>query len=228
MKKLILEFLLALLLVAVATISFGQGYEIIVDYKHTTAVVENGTVQSAAEEKHSNYLDKIKTNLQTINTNASSVVLAQTMIYEGLSNVNSALKNGMAVKDLAVIVADILRYTSQTVTMAKAEPYLLLFAENYAVQIKGRAVRLVNDVSQFILKEGGNVLADYNSRDQLLNRVRQELQIIDGMAYGAWKAMYWAKERGIIASLNPFAGFINTDRATVGDIIRNAKYLKQQ
>lgn len=204
----------------------AQGYRVVTDKKHQAAVAENGSVQSAAEATHSNYLNKINQDLETINTNTGSVVLAQTMIYHGLSNVNSALKNGLVVKDLAFITADILRYTNQSVDLAKDEPYLLLFAENYAEQIRGRAARLVNDVAQFVLKDGGNVLADYNSRDQLLNRVRQELQIIDGMAFGAWKAMFWAKERGVLASINPFAGYINTDRSTVSEIIRNAKYLK--
>lgn len=38
--------------------------------------------------------------------------------------------------------------------------------------------------------------------------------------------MYWAKERGIVVSLTPFADYINQDRQHVEDIIRNAKYLK--
>jgi len=53
------------------------------------------------------------------------------------------------------------------------------------------------------------------------------LQILDGLAYGTWKAMYWAKERGVIASLNPFANFISQDTRIVDQIIQNAKYLHQ-
>ncbi|MGF7079711.1 hypothetical protein [Mucilaginibacter sp. UYCu711] len=211
-------------LISQFTTGFTQ--RIVFDPKHFASVVENGSVQSSAEVTHSQYLKKIDNNLQTVNTNVGSVVLAQTLIYNGLANVNSALKNGLTVKDMAVIVADIVSYTNQTLQMAKAEPYLLFFTESYANEIKGRATRLVTDVSSFVLKEGDNVLADYNTRDQLLAHVRQELQIIDGLAYGAWRAVFWAKERGIIASLNPFAVFINNDKIFVDDIIRNAKYLK--
>lgn len=204
-----------------------RAQRVVFDPQHYASVVENGLVQSSAEVTHSQYLHQIDGNLQTINTNVGSVVLAQTILYNGLANVSSALKNGMVVRDLAVIVADILRYTNQTLAMAKAEPYLLLFAESYAKEIRGRASRLVTDVSGFVIKQGGNVLANHNSRDQLLGHIRRELQIIDGMAYGAWKAMFWARERGIIASLNPFAAFINNDQRFVSDIIRQAKYLKQ-
>ena len=93
--------------------------------------------------------------------------------------------------------------------------------------MKIKALGLVSDVSGYILKSGDNVLADYNSRDQLLRRVTQRLQILDGLAYGAWSAMYWAKERGLVASLDPFQSFINKDKFFVQQIIQNAKYLHQ-
>ncbi|MDP9047516.1 MAG: hypothetical protein M3N14_05220 [Bacteroidota bacterium] len=224
MKK--LNFLIGLLYFGLH-FNLVLAQDVVIDPQHLATVIENGAVQSSAESTHNNYLGKINDNLQTINTNVGSLVLAQTMIYEGLSNVNSALKNGMAVKDMALIVSDIISYTNQTLALAKSEPYLFLFTQKFGTEIQGRATRLVTDVSAFILKEGDNVLVDYNSRDQLLRHVRLELQIIDGLAYGAYRAVFWAKQKGIVASLNPYSGFINQDKTFVEDIIRNAKYLKQ-
>ncbi|MDB5143370.1 MAG: hypothetical protein JWQ66_2083 [Mucilaginibacter sp.] len=206
---------------------FAQGYEIVYDYQHFASVTANAAVRSAAESTHENYLGKINNNITDLNTNVGSVVLAQTMIYQALSNVNSALKDGLEVKNMAVIVEDMTGYINQALTLAKDDPALLLVAGNIATQMRFRAVTLVSDVSAFVLKEGSNVLADYNARDQMLHHVIQQLQILDGLAYGAWKAMYWAKERGIIASLNPFAGYINKDKIFVAQIIQNAKYLRQ-
>lgn len=209
---------------AIGPVLFAQ--QLVYDARHFQAVIENGTVQSAAELTHEQYLNKINDNLQAINTNVGSVVLAQTMIFEGLSNVNSTLKEGLAMKNLATIVSDIVSYSDAAVRMGKSEPYLLLFAEHNADEIKARAARLLTDVSGFMLQEDGKILADYNSRDQLISHVRQELQIIDGLAYGAWKAMFWAREKGVFSSLNPFAAFVSRDKAIVDDIIRNTKYLK--
>jgi hypothetical protein len=205
----------------------AQGYEIVYDYQHFVSVTANAAVRSAAESTHENYLGKINNNITDLNTNVGSVVLAQTMIYQALSNVNSALKDGLEVKNMAVIVADMTGYINQALELAKNDPALLLFANNIAAQMRIRSVTLVGDVSAFVLREGSNVLADYNARDQLLHHVIQQLQILDGLAYGAWKAMYWAKERGIIASLNPFAAFINRDKIFVSQIIQKAKYLRQ-
>ncbi|MBD1385864.1 hypothetical protein IDJ75_11285 [Mucilaginibacter rigui] len=201
--------------------------QIVIDYQHLVAVTENGAVRSSAEATHGQYLSKINNNINDLNTNVASVVLAQTIIYQGLSNVNSALKDGLEVRNMAVIIADMTGYINQALAMAKAEPYLLAFANDISSEMRTRALALVRDVSGYILKEGNNVLADYNSRDQLLRKVTQQLQILDGLAYGAWKAMYWAKERGVIASLTPFKDYINRDRAIVSQIIQNAGYLRK-
>jgi hypothetical protein len=201
--------------------------QVVIDYQHLVAIAENGAARSSAESAHGQYLSKINNNINDLNTNVGSVVLAQTMIYQALSNVNSALKNGLEVKNMAVIVADMTGYINQAVAMARTEPYLLVFANSISGEMKTRALALVSDVSGYVLKEGNNVLADYNARDQLLRKVTQQLQIIDGLAYGAWKAMYWARERGVIASLNPFAGYISRDKVYVAQIIQNAKYLRQ-
>lgn len=201
--------------------------EYVIDYQHLIAVSQNAIGRSGAEATHDQYLRKINNNINDLNTNVGSVVLAQAIIYNGLANVNSALKDGLAVKNLAVIVADMTAYINQALEMAKTEPYLLVFAGNIASEMRTRSLALVTDVSGYVLKEGNNVLADYNSRDQLLHKVITQLQILDGLAYGAWKAMYWAKERGVIASFNPFANFISQDTRIVDEIIQNAKYLHQ-
>lgn len=204
-----------------------EAQEVVFDPQHFTAVIENGLMRSSAESTQNQYLGKINGNLNTMNTNVSSVVLAQTIIYNGLSNVNSALKNGLAVKNLSVIIADMITNLNQCLEMAKTEPYLLLFAQNIEQQMQTRAITLVSDVSGYVMKEGDNVLADYNARDQLLRKVTQQLQIIDALSYGAYRAMFWAKERGLIASLNPYQAWINKDLNLANQITANAKYLRQ-
>lgn len=201
--------------------------EYVFDPQYFASVMANQGVRSSAEATHNQYLAKINTNIEDINTNVGSVVLAQEIIYLALSNVNSALKDGLEVKNMAVITADMISYLDQALALAKAQPALLLVASNIENEMRLKAVGLVSDVSGFVLKEGDNMLADYSVRDQLLRKVIQQLQILDGLAYGAWKAMFWAKERGIFATLDPFANYINKDKLFVQQIIQNAKYLQK-
>jgi hypothetical protein len=201
--------------------------EVLIDPGHFQAAFDNGVVRSGAEVAHQQYLTGISQDIDNLNINTGAVVLAQNMIYQGLSNVNSALKNGLEVKNMTMVVADMTGYIAQALDLARSDPYLLVFARQISADMKSRALALVNDVSSYVLKSGGNMLADFNARDQLLHKIIQQLQLLDGLAYGAWKAMYWAKERGFIASATPFANYINRDKAYVLQIIQNAKYLKQ-
>lgn len=221
MKKLLL--FTSCLLFAVSC--FAQEY--VFDPQHFTSVMANGSVRSSAEATHNQYLGSINNHLDGIDEDVGAVVLAQTIIYNGLANVNSALKDGLAVKNMAVITADMINHLNQCLDLAKQQPYLLLFASGIENEMQARAITLVNDVSGYVLKEGDNVLADYNGRDQLLRKVTQQLQILDSLAYGAWRTMYWANQRGIIASVNPYQGWINKDKNFVNQIISNAKYLQK-
>ncbi|RKR80608.1 hypothetical protein BDD43_0732 [Mucilaginibacter gracilis] len=155
------------------------------------------------------------------------MVAAQTIIYNSLSNVNSALKDGLAIKNITAMTSDIIYYLGKTAEIARNDPALLLFVSQYQNYIGPHITALVSDISGFVLKEGDNMLADYNARDQLLRKIIQQLQIIDGLAYGAWSAMHWAAERGVLASANPFAKWINKDKNFAAQIISNAKFLRQ-
>ena len=205
----------------------ASAQQYVLDEKYLVSVEANQAVRMSAEQTHNQYLGKINNNIEDLNTNVGSVVLAQTIIYNGLSNVNSALKDGLEVKYMATITADMISYLNEALALGKSDPYLLLFATNIANEMKVRSVALVSEVSTYVLKSGNNILADYNGRDQLLKKVTNTLQILDGLAYGAWRAMYWAKQRGIIATINPWQDFINKDKYFVQEIINNAKYLKQ-
>jgi len=200
--------------------------KVVYDQKHLQSVNENAVVRESAELSHNKYLEKIDDNLQSINTSSGTVVLAQNMIYNSLSNVNSALKNGMAVKNLAFIIQDMQGYTVQMLAIARSDPYLLLFAEDMFKEMQVRSVKVLTHVTGFILS-GDQILADYNSRDELLRTVTQELQIMCSLVYGAWKAMFWAKEKGVFRSVDPYADYLNADRQLVDEIITNAKYLRK-
>ena len=203
-----------------------KAQEYVIDPQYLLSVESNQAVRMSAEQTHNQYLDKINNNLNNLNINVGSVVTAQTIIYNGLANVNSALKDGLEVKYMATITGDMIGYLDQALTLAKGQPYLLLFATGIANEMKARAVLLVSDVSGFVLKEGSNVLADYNGRDQLLRKVTMQLQILDSLAYGAWRAMYWASQQSLLYNLNPWQAYINKDKLFVQQIISNAKYLQ--
>src|SRR5690606_37755075 len=206
----------------------AQSIILIIYYIKKHAIVDkNHALRSAAEITHNSYLNTIKDRLDDINLNVSSVVMVQDMIHRALTEVDGALRTGLTVRQIGRISADIIRECNGMVQTAKNAPHLLLFAEDVARQMKSRGVNLASEVSDFVLREGQNVLMDYEKRDALLRRIVLELRLMRALAYSMHRSMYWAKFNGIFRTLNPYGQFINQDKRLVDDIIYKINTLKQ-
>lgn len=151
----------------------------------------------------------------------------QNQIYRGLSEVSGVMRSLLAVKDITEISADILENIEKALLIAKANPILLLFAEESAREFKTRASNLALEVGTFALKGGKENLMDSGERAKLLNYIRIELNILRGIAFGMQRSMFWAQQRGILQSLNPYSTFINIDKSIADDIIRNSRLVKK-
>jgi hypothetical protein len=151
----------------------------------------------------------------------------QDKIYTGLSQVAGVINNLTTIKEIASIGIDIVSDVEQAVSTAKSDPVLLLFAEQGARDFETRATMLATEVGAFVLKGGKNNLMDSGERAKLINHIADEMRILRGIAYGIQRAMYWAKMRGIWASLNPWAEWQNMDVQIANSVIAEAKYLKK-
>jgi len=219
-------FLTAYLLLFSALCHAQSYVTIIYDRKHLAIVGQNAAARSAAEITHGSYLGTIRDRLEDINLNVSSVVMVQDMIHRALTEVDQALRSGLTVRQIGQIGTEIVHECNLMLQTARDEPYLLLFAEDVARQMKNRGVNLATEVSEFVLKEGKNVLMDYEKRDALLRKIVLELRVMRALAYSMHRSMYYAKLRGILRSVNPYSEFIDRDRRMVDDIIYKVKILK--
>jgi len=219
-------FLTAYLLLFSALCHAQSYVTIIYDRKHLAIVGQNAAARSAAEITHGSYLGTIRDRLEDINLNVSSVVMVQDMIHRALTEVDQALRSGLTVRQIGQIGTEIVHECNLMLQTARDEPYLLLFAEDVARQMKNRGVNLATEVSEFVLKEGKNVLMDYEKRDALLRKIVLELRVMRALAYSMHRSMCYAKLRGILRSVNPYSEFIDRDRRMVDDIIYKVKILK--
>ena len=219
MKKLFL-----LLICCIAKSAFAQ--ELVVDPTTSAAVLVNSAVINGQLNTTNNNLSLIQKGQLAVTGQLVIVNKLQNDIYTGLSQVASVVNNLTSIKEIADCGTDIVSDVEQAAVLAKSDPVLLLFAEQGAREFETRAVTLATDVSAFVLK-GGNNLMDAGERGKLLNHIETEMEVLRGIAYGMQRAMYWAKMRGLWASLNPWATWKNEDVQIANEVINNAKYLKQ-
>lgn len=200
---------------------------VVFDQNHFTIVNANAAMRNVSEIGYHQTLDIIKQNTDDIILNSSSLAMVQTMIVRSLTHINEGFKDAIQVKMMAETVSDISTLSSETFQLAEGNPILFLFAEEYTGLAKARSLKLVTEVSTLILQEGDNLLMNYNVRDELLNSVQKELQVILALVLAAKNSIYWAKTNGIIRSLNPYQSYINQDMGLVNEIIRKHKTLSR-
>ena len=225
MKSTIFKFLLCGFLLLVSAYA-SRAQTLTVDPTVSAAIAVNAGVINGQLNTTNNKLDLIQKGQLAVSSQLVIVNDLQKKIYTGLSQVASVINNLTTIKEIAECGADIVNDVEASVTLAKSDPVLLLFAEQGARDFETRAATLSADVSAFVLK-GGNNLMDSGERGRLLNHIADEMRILRGIAYGMDRAMYWAKINGIFRSLNPWAEWQNEDVRIANDVLTNAKYLKQ-
>ncbi|MFD2285970.1 hypothetical protein GJU39_01385 [Pedobacter petrophilus] len=207
--------------------ALGASAQIYVDPTTAAATAAHAGVMNSGLSRTSNNLTLVQRAQLAVTGQLGIVNDLQSTIYRGLSEVSGVMRSLLAVKDIYEISQDIVIDVNKAINITSNDPVLLLFAEGGAREFKTRSINLAAEVSAFVLKDGKDALMDSGERAKLLNRIVTELTILRGVAYGMYRTMYWAKQRGILNSLNPYAGYINIDKRIADDILRNAKMLKQ-
>jgi hypothetical protein len=214
-----------LLLFMAARLAFGQ--VLYVDPVTSAAMLTHSSTINGQLNTTNQNLTAIQRGQLAVTGQLVIVNDMQNRIYNGLSQVASVLNNLSSIKEIADTGTDIVRDVRKAVATAKSDPVLLLFAEQGARDFQTRATMLAAEVSAFVLKAGKENLMDSGERGKLLNHIAGEMRILRGIAYGMQRAMYWAKMRGIWASLNPWAEWQTMDVQIANSILSEAKYLKK-
>lgn len=200
---------------------------VVFDRHHLRIVNENGAMRNSSELMYQQSLEGIIQNTDDIGVNTASLAMLQTIIHRSLSEVNEALKDAIQVKYLGQLFQMIHTNSNEVLKMASQDPVLLLFAEEYIRQAKAKSLSLVTEVSGFILNRENNLLINHNVRDELLSKVRTELQLINGYMLTVKNSMFWAKMNGVLKRLNPYQVYINQDINLVNRILFQKEILER-
>ncbi len=215
-----------LILLFPITLAAQSPVTLIYDAGHLKIINQNAAVRYSSEQYHLSLLTHTKKSVEDISINLSSMLLLQGIIHKSLTQVDAAFKSSRAVLYIYRITDEIFDLSNQAFQQAKQEPWLLLFAEDIARALKDRSIKVALEISDFVLKEGNNILMDHAKRDFLLRKVTLELQVIRALIFSINRSMHWTRLNGIYRSLNPYSQFINTDRQKAQEIIRLSRLLK--
>lgn len=202
------------------------GQTVVYDRDHLLIVNENAAMRNISEMGYQESLDGIRQNTDDIALNTTTLAMVETLVLNSLSQVNEGLKNAIQVKQIGRTLQRIYLLSDETLKMASQNPVLLLFAETYIRQARERSLTLVAEVSSFVLAEGENLLINANVRDELLGKIRHDIELIAAYLRAVRNAMYWANINGLLKQLNPYQAYINQNLRIADQILRQKRLLR--
>ena len=218
----ILFWIVFSLVPGICSAQYGVG----VDKEMFKIVNSNFAVRLAGEATAQNTANKIKKNMDKVNENYAKLIAAKTIVDDALCNVNSALKNALAVKETLKTVEEDYNNAARLMEIGSKYPQYShitkVYVENAAVQ----AMALQSDVLNIALKgQEKNIIMNYNHRDQIIRDVFIRLRLINSNLQLARTSIEQAVSLGFFKGATPFGQWASSDKDIVDQIIAQAKYM---
>lgn len=186
-------------------------------------------VASAAENSSYNSIIAKQNNIEALQATTVGLIKnindIQGKIYNGLQYVSSTATAVYQVYECGTTLKDILDYEAKMLEEAAQNPLALGFAVKVQAEMYTRAAGYFAEIQAFILKQGDKkLLMDAGERQALLYQVLLDLSVLRGLAMYSYSLVHQVVLQGVIKSLNPFNGFINTDAQIAKEILGKWKF----
>ena len=146
----------------------------------------------------------------------------QNKILKGLKEVSGTLQNGIQVKQIYSELNKCYNYSSQVVQLASQHPQYTIFGVKASQKTYEQSLKIVTDVSD-ILASGELNLATAGDRYKILHNISENVKNLKLWLLAIKLRLEKANRLGFWNSINPFAGYINTDKGIVENIMNRYK-----
>lgn len=146
----------------------------------------------------------------------------QEKVLKGLTEVSGTVSNGIQVMNIYADVNRCLEYAKQVTVLVKDKPQYAVFGAKSTEKVYQTGVELTTEVSQ-LLKPGELNLATAGDRYKLLLAIHEKVKSLELWIYSIKYTIQRAIDVGFWRSINPFQGYINTDKSIVQNIMQKYK-----
>lgn len=127
----------------------------------------------------------------------------------------------------APLISEITENQRKIVQLAADDPLLIAMAYATEADLADRAYMLSRYLYALAISLGDLNQMKASDRKMLFEHVLTELQRIAGTSRALAVNMQYSKRKKMIASMNPFGGFVNRDRELINDILAKLKQIRQ-
>lgn len=179
--------------------------------------LKNGQNKIADEQSQ---LQKAQT---FVSTQVALVNDVQKKIYKGLSEVSTTLSNGIQVKHIYSELEQCSKYSKDIANLVKKQPQYAIFGAKATQKSYEQVLKITLEISS-VLQGGEKNLMTAGDRYRLLDSIEGKIATLKIWLATIKVALEHAQMVGFWKSINPFQGYINTDRDIIQNIMDKYKH----
>ncbi len=220
MKKIILA-----LFTVIAGLTFIEGQTIVINDQLLAQLTKNQVVRLASNESFLNSYEKQKKLYNDINQKIAQVVAIQEFIYDKLTNINSAIKQGKQLYYLSKTFVQIGQNANDVLILTAQHPEYAILMNRFYIAAVQELLKMQAELTQDILHEENDFLMDPYDRQLLIQNLSSKAQMINGYLICIKIRLKNAKKIPYLYQIPTINTYVNLDKAIVKGIMVNYKYI---
>ncbi len=203
-----------------------KSQQVVINEKLLAQLTKNQAVRLSSDKLFFNSYEKQKQLYDDIKGKITQVVAIQQYIYDKLTNVNMAIKQGKQLQYLYQYFGEIAQNSGEMLSLSSKNPEYAILLSKYYVFITDEGLKLKKEVTEEILRESNDFLMDPYDREILLRKIFDRARLINGTILYINLVLKNAKQTPYIYQIPILSNYVNLDKMIVKDIIMKYGILK--
>ena len=188
-------------------------------------LTKNQAVRLASNESYLKSYERQKKTYDDINQKIAQVVAIQEYIYDKLTNVNSAIRQGKQLYYLSKTFAQIGINANDVLSLTAQHPEYAILLNRFYIGATQELLKMQSELTNDILHEENDFLMDPYDRQELIQNLSTKAQMINGYLICIKIRLKNAKKTPYIYQIPTINTYVNLDRMIVKGIIEKYKFI---
>ena len=188
-------------------------------------LTKNQAVRLASNESYLKSYEKQKKIYDDVNQKIAQIVAIQEYIYDKLTNVNSAIRQGKQLYYLSKTFAQIGINANDVLSLTAQHPEYAILLNRFYIGATQELLKMQSELTSDILHEENDFLMDPYDRQELIQNLSTKAQMINGYLICIKIRLKNAKKTPYIYQIPTINTYVNLDRMIVKGIIEKYKFI---
>lgn len=202
-----------------------KGQTVVLNDQLLAQITKNQAVRLASNETFLNSYEKQKKLYDDVNQKIAQVVAIQQFIYEKLTNVNAAIKQGKQLYYLSNTFVQIGQNANEVLSLTAQNPQYAILLNRYYIAATQELIKMQTELVNDILREDADFLMDPFDRQALIQKLSTRANMINGYLVCIRIRLKNARKIPYIYQIPTINTYVNLDRAIVKNIMQNYQFI---